>query len=197
MRGAMFHSLGISFRDRFDQTRDLNDLLEAIDMHMDALHLRPPGHLDRCTSLVDLAQCLQARFSQTGNPNDVLETIGMFREALLLHPPGDPNRIGLLTELAVSLAAQLEHQDELRALAPALPDQDNAPAMRLVTSHHMSTASYWLIGLAFGHRPLSALWTSCEKPHAPLQPSYRIALRLPPCGYSIPGTTFTSRSLRP
>ncbi|KAG2062617.1 hypothetical protein BDR04DRAFT_956399, partial [Suillus decipiens] len=64
------------------------DLDESIELHRDALLLRPPGHSLRSYSLNNLAVSLRARFIERGVPSDLDESIELHRAALLLRPPG-------------------------------------------------------------------------------------------------------------
>ncbi|KAG1817692.1 CHAT domain-containing protein [Suillus subaureus] len=93
----------MSLRDRFTQRGVPSDLDECIELHRDALLLRPPGHSNRSSSLNNLAMSLGDRFTQRGVPSDLDECIELHRDALLLRPPGHSNRSSSLNNLAVSL----------------------------------------------------------------------------------------------
>ncbi|KAG2131215.1 TPR-like protein [Suillus cothurnatus] len=97
------NNLAVSLWDRFLQRGVPSDLDESIELHRDALLLRPPGHSDRSESLNNLAVSLGDRFTQRGVPSDLDECIELHRDALLLRPPGHSDRPDSLNNLAVSL----------------------------------------------------------------------------------------------
>ncbi|KAG2128448.1 CHAT domain-containing protein [Suillus cothurnatus] len=97
------NNLAVSLWDRFLQRGVPSDLDESIELHRDALLLRPPGHSDRSSSLNNLAVSLWDRFRQRGVPSDLDESIELHRDALLLRPPGHSARSHSLNNLAASL----------------------------------------------------------------------------------------------
>ncbi|KAG2085956.1 CHAT domain-containing protein [Suillus cothurnatus] len=98
------NNLAVSLWNRFRQRGVPSDLDESIELHRDALLLRPTGHSDRSQSLNNLANSLWDRFTQRGVPSDLDESIELYRDALLLRPPGHSDRSHSLNNLAASLA---------------------------------------------------------------------------------------------
>lgn len=63
---------------------DPKDIVEALELHREALALRQSPHPDRGMSLNNLAAAIQTRFEQQGNAVDVTEAIELHKEALAL-----------------------------------------------------------------------------------------------------------------
>lgn len=79
-------SLANTITVRLMQSGDLDDLDEAIVLHRQFLALRPLGHPDRATSLLNLADSLLTSFGETEELSDLDEVVTMHREALSLYP---------------------------------------------------------------------------------------------------------------
>ncbi|KAG2037158.1 hypothetical protein BDR03DRAFT_958111 [Suillus americanus] len=119
----------------------MSDLDESIELHRDALVLRPPGHSERSTSLNNLAASLQDRFLQRSIMSDLDDAIELYRTALLLHPTGHSERSASLNNLAVSLRerflqrgimSDLDEAIELhRAVLERLPPHHSYRSMSL------------------------------------------------------------------
>ncbi|KAG1842525.1 CHAT domain-containing protein [Suillus subalutaceus] len=62
------------------------DLDQAIALQMEALALHPVSHIDRSSSLNNLAMQLSSRFEHRGNDEDLDQAIALHREALALCP---------------------------------------------------------------------------------------------------------------
>ncbi|KAG2151579.1 uncharacterized protein EDB93DRAFT_1327639 [Suillus bovinus] len=86
------------------------DLDEAILLQREALALRAVGHIDRYTSLNNLANGLSSRFKHRGNDEDLDQAIALDREALALCPVGHTDRSTLLYYLATRLSTHFHHQ---------------------------------------------------------------------------------------
>ena len=69
-RGKALFNLADSLQDRFLETNDIEDIVEAIGLHRTALALRPEGHPDRHCSLFGLALCLRERYRKQGTLPD-------------------------------------------------------------------------------------------------------------------------------
>ena len=67
-RGTALFNLAVSFGNRFLETNDIEDIMEAIGLHRTALALRPEGHPDRHKPVTLLAcKVLTKAVSQTGH----------------------------------------------------------------------------------------------------------------------------------
>ncbi|KAG2071283.1 hypothetical protein BDR04DRAFT_520543, partial [Suillus decipiens] len=91
-----------------------------IELHREALLLRPAGHSGRSTSLNNLAVSLQARFQQRGTMSDLDACIELHREALLLHPLGHSGRSTSLNNLAESLRVRFQQRGMMSDLDEAI-----------------------------------------------------------------------------
>ena len=90
---------------RFEQGGDRADLDDCITKYGEALELTPPGHPNRSSSLMNLANALLLRFKQVGDRADLDDCIAKSGEALELTPGGHPNRCNHLIFLALTLSA--------------------------------------------------------------------------------------------
>ncbi|KAG2128483.1 hypothetical protein BD769DRAFT_1639856 [Suillus cothurnatus] len=104
------NNLAVSLWNRFRQRGVLSDLDESIELHRDALLLRPPGHSDRSQSLNNLANSLGDRFTLRGVPSDLDECIELHQNALLLRPPGHSDRSSSLNNLALIIGGRFLQQ---------------------------------------------------------------------------------------
>ena len=137
---------------RYDQLGALGDLEEAIPLQRDALELRPPGHPNRPSSLINLARCLSTRYDQLSAMGDLEEAIILQREALELCPTGHRHHSPSLSNVALYLStrydrlgavADLEeaiilHREALELRLPGHPDRPsslNNLARRLSTRY--------------------------------------------------------------
>ncbi|KAG2099630.1 CHAT domain-containing protein [Suillus discolor] len=93
----------VSLQDRFLQHGIMSDHDESVELHRDALLLRPPGHPSRSSSLNNLALYLRDKFLQRGIMSDLDESVELYWDALLLRPPGHPSRSSSLNNLALYL----------------------------------------------------------------------------------------------
>ena len=80
------------------------DIEEAIFLDREALALRPQGHPNRSSSLINLAADLSTRYNQLGTVQDLDGAIILDREALNLRPQGHPDRTMSLNNLALYLS---------------------------------------------------------------------------------------------
>jgi tetratricopeptide (TPR) repeat protein len=107
-------------KTRFEEIGDLGSLAEAIDLHREALYLRPPGNPDRSISMNDLAIALLTRFGHFGDSASLAESIDLHRQALELRPYPHPDRPSSLANLGDALEARFLHQSLFRDLHDAL-----------------------------------------------------------------------------
>lgn len=103
--------LGVALRTRYEETHDLADLDEAIDLArtVAAAPLRAADPGRHGTDLVRLGIALQIRYRHTGSAADLDEAIRHCREGSRILPGGDPERAGYLSSLG--LALQLRYRE--------------------------------------------------------------------------------------
>ncbi|KAG2153737.1 CHAT domain-containing protein [Suillus bovinus] len=89
---------------------DDKDLDQAIALQTEVLDLCPVGHIDRSSSLNNLANQLSFRFSHRGNDEDLDRAIILHKEALALRPVGHPDRFGSSNNLAAQLCSRFKHR---------------------------------------------------------------------------------------
>lgn len=94
--------------------------MDAIELHRLALEIRPSGHTDRSSSLLNLVVCLSDRYDNTGLVADLAEAVTLGHAALELRPPGHPNRDISLHGLACNLRMRFEKQDTMEDLEEAI-----------------------------------------------------------------------------
>jgi hypothetical protein len=109
-----------AIQTRFEQLGDLDALAEAVELHRQALALRPQGHPNRSMSLNNLAYALQTRFEQLGNRDSLAEAVDLHRQALDLRPQGHPDRHHSLDNLARALRTWFMQLGDLDSLAEAV-----------------------------------------------------------------------------
>ncbi|KAG1908830.1 uncharacterized protein F5891DRAFT_1168805 [Suillus fuscotomentosus] len=129
-RSSSLKNLAISLHNRFRQRGITSELDEAIELHRDALFLRPPGHSDR--------SCLRDRFQQRGIMSDLDKAIELHRDALLLRPSGhSASRSDLrVAKSWAALADTLNHASALLSYNTALKFLDQHDALLSPSSHH-------------------------------------------------------------
>ncbi|KAG2099598.1 uncharacterized protein F5147DRAFT_814041 [Suillus discolor] len=108
------------YRAGLQQCGIMSDLDEAIELHLDALLLRPPDHPDRSMSLSNLGASLRNRFQQCGIMSDLDESIELHRDALLLCPPDRFEQRGVMSDLDESIEL---HRDALLLRPRGHPDR--------------------------------------------------------------------------
>jgi len=105
LRLSLRTNLGVALRARYEETRDLTDLDEAIDLTRAAAAspLRaadPEGHGN---DLAALGIALQIRYRHAGDVADLDEAIQHCREAARVLPAGNPRRAEFLSSLGLAL----------------------------------------------------------------------------------------------
>ena len=120
-RAATLYKLADNLKTRFTEFGEKADLNEAIDLHRLALDLRPAGHLDRPSSLRELAVCLWKKYSSQSNAiSDLEEVVYLNRAALELCPPGHSGRASALHNLAFRLKIRFSTLSENADLDEAI-----------------------------------------------------------------------------
>ncbi|KAI6006547.1 hypothetical protein F5J12DRAFT_831433, partial [Pisolithus orientalis] len=74
--------LACDLRKRFTEKAAIRDLEESIELLCPALELRPPRHVDRFSTLHELALCLSIRYDKLGAVDNLEEAIMHERAAL-------------------------------------------------------------------------------------------------------------------
>jgi hypothetical protein len=84
MRDEALSALGKAVLDfTFEQGQSLQDVIAmSVDLNREALHLRPPGHPNRPTSLSNLANALWRSFESSGDLLSLSEVIDLHCTAL-------------------------------------------------------------------------------------------------------------------
>jgi hypothetical protein len=113
------NNLANALRTRFEQLGDLDSLAEAINLHRQALALRPSRHPQRSRSLHNLANAVMTRFD-FGNIEFLAEAIELHHQTVDLHPPGRPHRPTSLDNLAVAMLTRFNQLGDLESLTGAI-----------------------------------------------------------------------------
>ena len=103
---------------------------ETITFHREALALRPPGHPDRSSFLINLAIAIDTRYDQSGRMEDLQEAITYYREALALCPPGHPRHCNLIDSLTTAIQTRYEESGRMEDLEEAIIYHHEALALR-------------------------------------------------------------------
>jgi hypothetical protein len=88
---------------RFQCAGQVKDLDEAITYNCKTLALRPPGHPNHSSLLINLANATRIHYNQMGQMEDFEEAITHYHNAPNLVPPEHPSRSICLTNLASSI----------------------------------------------------------------------------------------------
>ncbi|KAF8183258.1 CHAT domain-containing protein [Mycena galopus ATCC 62051] len=128
------YQLGIAFAQRYENTRDLNDLDAAIDKLQEAVDLRPEDHPGRAEQLQDLAMCFTDRFRQFGDLKDSKAALQRDQEAVDLTPADHPDKAERLQSLAISFRDRFRQLGDLKDLEAAL--EKNQEAVDLTPADH-------------------------------------------------------------
>src|SRR5260370_37459654 len=81
----------------------MEDLEEAIRCHHEALALRPHGHPDRSSSLINLASAVSIRFDQSGRMQDLKEALKYICQAETILPTEHPDHAPAASDHACML----------------------------------------------------------------------------------------------
>jgi hypothetical protein len=107
-----------------------NLLDRAIELHREALKLRPPGHPNRAYSCANLGCSLFLRYNRTSDVALLDEAIELHREALALQPPDHPDRATSCANLGSSLHARYLQTGDAALLDEAIELEREALALR-------------------------------------------------------------------
>ncbi len=115
LRLSLTVDLGVALRARYEETRNLADLDEAIDLARStvASPLRAADPERHGNDLAALGTALQIRYRHTGSVADLDEAIGHCRAASRVLPGGNPRRAEFLSSLG--LALQLRYGETRQA----------------------------------------------------------------------------------
>jgi tetratricopeptide (TPR) repeat protein len=116
--------------NRIRESKDPNLLDRAIELHREALALRPPGHPDRAGSVAKLGVLLCLRYTQTDNIALMDEAIKLEREALALQPQAHPERAKSCAYLGSLLYARHHQAGNDVLLVEAIKLQREALVLR-------------------------------------------------------------------
>ncbi|KDQ61799.1 hypothetical protein JAAARDRAFT_123635 [Jaapia argillacea MUCL 33604] len=170
-RGNILNGLGCTFQTRYDSSKKMHDLNEAIDYHNDALSFFNNQNSSRAGVLADIAVALRCRYQGVTDEDDLKMGIERLREARTCLPDGHQRTAWVLRELAVMLLTGKEpptahHADEAFTLladaahhkAASSRQQLNAARewiSRAVHHHHHSALDAYTCALALLHKCLA------------------------------------------
>ncbi|KAJ7736600.1 CHAT domain-containing protein [Mycena maculata] len=143
--------IGYDLLQRYQDTRDLNDLEASVQILQEVVDLTRVDHPDRASWLQGLAASLGSRYRRLGDVKDLEAAVQKFQEAMDLTPADNPNRPSRLQSLALSLKDRYERLGELQDLEAAL--QRDQEAVELTPADHPDRVD-WLnsLGVSFGYR---------------------------------------------
>jgi tetratricopeptide (TPR) repeat protein len=119
-RANLLDDVAYACMTRFERLGDPSLLEEAVELHREALDLRPSGHPDRPESLNVLGCALSTRYELFGDLESLSEAIKLIRQALDLLPTGHRDRSASLNNLALTLVTTFEQSGNLESLAEAI-----------------------------------------------------------------------------
>ncbi|KAK0493953.1 CHAT domain-containing protein [Armillaria luteobubalina] len=100
---VLLHRLGGHLRCRFLETKDANDIDEAVSAGRHAVECTPDGDTEKPSQLHYLIASLQTRFRYRKNIDDLEESITCGGKALSLVPSDDPNHPSLYHTILAQL----------------------------------------------------------------------------------------------
>jgi tetratricopeptide (TPR) repeat protein len=119
-RDGVLSHLANALQSGFWIRPDLTVLNEIIDLHREALQLRPPGHLTRWQTLIDYANALGNKFEYEGDTDALALAVALHRESVEARRPGDPQRYMSLGNLARTLYVQAAYSGQVDSLPKAI-----------------------------------------------------------------------------
>jgi hypothetical protein len=146
-RPVRLNNLSALLLARFEQTRDPEELAEAVGLALEALRGMSDGHPNRAGTLFNLHHALWARFELTDEDADLDTAIDAAREAAAAGPDGSSTQAIALSDLRTALWARFERSERPADLDEAIragqravevmpPDLDD----RASTLSHISMA---------------------------------------------------------
>ncbi|KDR79601.1 hypothetical protein GALMADRAFT_63499 [Galerina marginata CBS 339.88] len=133
-------NLGISLRLRFDRSRVLADLSQAINFGQKAIQLAPQGHEDMPIWLGNLGFSLFRRWERVGDLIDLSEAITYQKKAIHLAHDGHADMPTWLNNLGLALQDRFEEVGDDADLAEALTYHQKA--IRLTPDDHPNKPIY-------------------------------------------------------
>ncbi|KAF6753992.1 CHAT domain-containing protein [Ephemerocybe angulata] len=134
------HDLGLSLHTRYDRTRELFDLSEAVAMLRKALELSPPGDENKLSWLNNLGMALRSRFRRTEEMPDLAEAISVQQRAVDLTPNDHPAMPTRLVNLGSSLELLFSSTGDIRDINQAIAM--HREAVRLTSDDHADKPSW-------------------------------------------------------
>ncbi|WP_410611112.1 CHAT domain-containing protein [Amycolatopsis sp. lyj-109] len=120
-RSGFLHNLGLAFQVRFEETRDVASLVEAVTAHLDAVAVAPPDSPILTTLISGLATAQMVAHDRAGeNPAHLDATIDVLRAVLDRTAPDDPHRAGRLSNLSTMLQLRYDLLAKLADLDEAV-----------------------------------------------------------------------------
>ncbi|KAF8688575.1 TPR-like protein, partial [Rhizoctonia solani] len=110
------HSLGVSNRDQFRQTGELDCIQNAIKYASCALALTPYGHPRLAPRLASLGSSYDDRFRRLGELDDVEKAIKYFICALVVTPDNHPDLPARLVDLSIAYTHRYKSLQEVQDL---------------------------------------------------------------------------------
>ena len=107
-RAMSLSDLGLAYRIRFEQTKNPDDLLEAIRYGREAMRATPSSDPERAKRLSNLARAYLAEYKTTGAEKDLDRALRDGAEAVETTPGDHPDRAMHLSSLASIYHAQSE-----------------------------------------------------------------------------------------
>ncbi|KAF4331600.1 tetratricopeptide-like helical [Fusarium beomiforme] len=105
---------------RYEQTGEMAELEEAIQIARQAVNLTPTSHPDHADRLSNLGNKVKRRYERTGEMAELEEAIQIARQAVDLAPPGHPDREVCLNNLGNKLERRYERTGEMVYLGEAI-----------------------------------------------------------------------------
>ncbi|EGN99560.1 hypothetical protein SERLA73DRAFT_159817 [Serpula lacrymans var. lacrymans S7.3] len=105
---TLLKNLAVAFSDRFNLSKDEEDLELAIKYFYDALAVSPPGHRDHASSYNNLGGTFHSRYGHSHNMVDLNMAIDYMTNAVELCPSGHPRRPSFILNLANVLLLRFE-----------------------------------------------------------------------------------------
>ena len=137
---ALFGSIALAFKERFDRTTSIDDIDRAISLNREALKFTSTGSPDYAFLLSNLSVALQSRFEQYGSISDLDQSIATAEQAVASITDDSPEYPGLLNNLGNVLQGRYEQTGSLDDLDRAVDMNDDA--VRLTPSGHPNCPKY-------------------------------------------------------
>lgn len=134
--GMLHHRRGILLRERFQRTRNRDDLQEAVKAWRMAAMLTPSSHSQRFNMLAGLAYALRDRHEELYDIADLVEAETLARQCIAGLPPRNSLGFALRVVLKLILEARLQ-------AAPEMPVEDEV--LRLASEISASPAAPTLV----------------------------------------------------